>query len=81
MMNESTKSKWMPISEAPRDGECVLVCMRLFGLHAIAIARWVDGREPGWHSTILTNDGLEDGQRCNPTHWQPLPEPVEKGCV
>jgi len=59
----ASKPQWRPIETAPRDGTQVIVCRNdggyIGGAHFVADNWWA----------------LEKESHCNPTHWQPLPEP------
>lgn len=62
-------SEWQPIESSPKNNTRVLVCGG--DLMQTEIASWAN-----WGSSShFIFDG--DGYHANPTHWMPLPEPIE----
>ncbi len=74
-------SEWQKIDSAPRDGTEILITYKQCDSWFLHNAFWMegDGVEPedvGWWSYLLTEVSRTqlDGC-CEPTHWQPLPDP------
>jgi hypothetical protein len=72
---------WQPIETAPRDGTWVLVmpseCPDEAYQNRPVSAQWTNERNSDtaeWRWQFAWYDGGYYGS-CNPTHWQPLPEP------
>lgn len=78
---------WQPIETAPRDGRWLLVWGSVWAGEIsgvaknphgdVSIARYTTGRSdfPGEWWDDAGGDAC--GTWCQPTHWQPLPEPPE----
>lgn len=65
--------KWKPIDTAPKDGTQVLSFEPNKNISQFT-------PEKGWIESIRFRKELEvweddEGNRLNPTHWQPLPDP------
>lgn len=63
-------SEWKPIETAPKDGRFLAVVD-----NDIRIVAWGKTSHLPWHGFCLADQGVEDFDICDPTHWMPLPEP------
>lgn len=63
--------QWQPIETAPKDGTHVLAAVR--GL--TRIVSWGKTSHVPLYGFCLADQGAEDSDLCEPTHWMPLPEP------
>ncbi len=64
-------SEWRDIASAPKDG-------RLLGVvdGETRIIAWGKASHIGWETWCYADQGVEDFDPCQPTHWMPLPEPA-----
>lgn len=65
-------SGWQPIASAPRKGRFLAVVDG----EVRVVAYGKESHVP-WVGFCLADQGAEDFDRCEPTHWQPLPDPPE----
>lgn len=74
-----TKSGWMPIESAPKDGsEVLLVCADAYTPEATSgwWLNWSGGE--GWYHYSMPEEKWPGGMtRWFPTHWMPLPAPPQ----
>lgn len=66
-------AEWQPIETAPRDRDILVFC--LDDEPQVVVAYWFE--VPEWAGWMYADDALSGLQPegCEPTHWQPLPEP------
>lgn len=62
--------QWQPIETAPKDRHVLGVVMG-----EARLIRWGKTSHVPMYGFCLADQGPEDFDICNPTHWMPLPEP------
>lgn len=70
-------SEWQPIETAPRDGTEILGWCEI----GVVVVSWNEQRfhknpKPYWDSNRQSVTWMRE--YCQPTHWQPLPQPPKE---
>lgn len=80
---------WQPIETAPKDGTEIVLFTHQWDTAHIAYWDWVDGPDDdgtggfcAWHLKQDDSGAMSDGllwpdEDWMPTHWMPLPDPLE----
>lgn len=63
-------SEWQPIETAPKRGRFLAVVGDL-----VRIVAWGKTSHVTMYGWCLADQGAEDFDLCEPTHWMPLPQP------
>ena len=62
--------EWQPIETAPKD-KLILGCVD----GEVRFIKYGKTSHLPWRGFCLADQGAEDFDICEPTHWMPLPEP------
>jgi hypothetical protein len=61
---------WQPIESAPKDRLILAVVGQ-----QTRLVMWTKASHISWYGWCLADQGGEDFDLCEPTHWMPLPAP------
>lgn len=67
----SVTSGWLPISSAPKVGRRILALVD----NEVRFVSWTKTSHVPIYGFCLLDQGPEDCDLCEPTHWMPLPAP------